>query len=58
MPYSSLSEMRRRAASIRKMAATFADPDTRRLILAQAEKLEEETDRIERGERLSTKTDF
>lgn len=51
--------MRRRAARMREMAATFADPEMRRLILAQSEKVEEEAGRIERGEkRLSNQTDF
>ena len=58
MPYSNPGEMRRRATRMREIAATFVDPETRRLILEQAEKLETEADLIERGERPSTKLIF
>jgi hypothetical protein len=46
MPYSDPDQMRARAAAMRKTAETFADPETKRLILEQAAKLEAEADRM------------
>jgi hypothetical protein len=47
MPYSNTQQMRARVVAMRRMAETF-DVETRRLILAEAEKLEAEANRIDR----------
>lgn len=40
MPYSNVHQMKARVQRMRAMAETMRDPETRRLILQQADKLE------------------
>jgi len=48
MPYSNVHQMKARVQSMRAMAESFSDPETKRLILQQADKLEADVRAMER----------
>lgn len=57
MPYSNVHQMKARVQKMREIAETVPDPEIKRLILQQADKLEADALAMERGQKVTGEQD-